>query len=305
MEQFIAAFRQATRMNHSHRKVHEDKNKALLGIDPNRSQEDEPSAIEVEYNAFTGRAEKVGHFISWFSGVAHQAYQARDAREIGMSEEDIAQIKNRLVHVSLELGGKQKSGDPSAAQEVNAMANSIPERLLEAAPSSRVTVYGRKWYDRIDDKRITYEEIAPKSYTLIPMRREEHLQETEVDGQYKFDTDYLILRRRRPFADVYTDHGSDIVIFKEDISLFVLPVLDEDLRQGIMTDIASAILELPRSERNKIKLQDTPAARLAGALFETAKRYPAGRTPETVHVSTHYVQGVGEKFARYRKEFSN
>lgn len=323
----------ATEVNHSRRTAYELANRALLGVtSPSRNPEDW-GPKQREYDQLTGRPKKVGEFVSWFSFEAHQAYLARDEQEKGMTDEQKAKISNRLVDVSLEFGGTRQFTDFEATHNLERMARSLPERILEARRDAWLDLYGHKWYEQVTDQRIGYKDHAPISYTLQlmnPLDQNAGWERIDEDQGKKFDiekaaarlgehpvassempaetglfdTDYLLLRRQKPLADVYVPGESDIVIFDQTIALVVLPMFEESLRKSILASCAEEVLAVLASvdKERKVNLKNTPAAKLIGGMFEAALISPSGETTEVLPISRHIIQGIGNKFGALRKQ---
>jgi hypothetical protein len=295
------ALDRVTQQIHLYRDTHERANRARIGINPPTADSDNgPSQLWIEYDGLTGRAEKVGHFVSWFSRVSHAAY----VRQENLPNRD------KFVHVSLEIGGKRQFGDWDATQRVDDMAKSIPRQLLEVEPVlQHMTVFGESTSQRVDHPKVKYVDDAPKSYLISPHWQSGAAKENDDPDNLRFD--YLKVRRRRPFADVFIEDQSDTVLFKESWGLIPMVMVHPQIRAEITKDIQSAFLQAyekfreerrqdPDAQERPVKIQDTPGARLAGAIFETAIKSGSGETKDIVPVSAHYVQAVGEKYSLHR-----
>ena len=84
-----------------------------------------------------------------------------------------------------------------------------------------------------------------------------------------------------------------------------MSMVESNVREAILDDCRRIFNEARATKDvegvDSVKLDDTSGARLAGSLFETAITSQAGETRDIIPISAHYVQGVGEKFARFRK----
>jgi hypothetical protein len=283
-DDIFSALNDAAATNHDHRTLHDQANKTRLGITTPVSNDPQPNALKHEYDGLTGRSEKIGDFIHWFSSISHEAFVAQESLP----------PERRFRHVSLELGGVSQMGNWEADRGIEKMASSIPARVLESAPYARLTMYGQKWTEHLHDERVTYVDSVPYSYVLMPK---------PTNTPRRFDFDHTLLRQRFPFADIYLEGKSDVVVFGERIGLLVMPMIEKNIRDAIIDD-SWRVAEEKTSSNTKVKLQDTPGARMAGAIFENALRSPEGTTKDIIPVSVHYVQGVGEKFAQLRHKTS-
>jgi hypothetical protein len=298
MHELFPAIEIATRRNERHRDQHDRHNRNLLGIPEAPTDDEAANQRKREYDALTGRDDRVGDFINWFSHISHDAFVAQR----------LLPYDRQFKHVSLELGGVFQLGNWGADSRIENMAKSIPAQVIEAVPDlNRMTVYGQKWMDQIDDKRITYKDVVPNSYTLFP-RYVDKGEAADAESVGKVAFDYTVIRRRSPLVDIYFDNEdeqSDVVVFGDRTELVVMPLIDEDIREAIVEDSQHEFEKRKGDHKGLVKLQDTAAAKMVGKLMEIAKASPYGQTKNMVPVSSHYVQGVGDKFGKLREEFTS
>lgn len=292
----------ATMINYSYRATHESGNRALLGVGSKHEHGDN-LILRQQYDEMTGRPKKIGHFIQWFSRVSHDAFV----------KQEVLPAHERFKHVSLELGGIRQFGDWESTAALDAMARSVPQKVLEANPKAHLILYGRR-SNEYNDARVDYVDEVNKTYRLLPQYK---LPAAE-DKQFKasaFDDedleksapiafDFTVVRRRRPVADIYIPGQSDLVIFKESIGLMVMSMIESEARESIIDDCKRVFNEARLTRDIKgvgaVKMNDTPGARLAGGIFEAAIDSRAGVTKDIIPISAHYVQAVGEKYAALR-----
>lgn len=302
MSELLAALHTATLTNHSKRYIHEQLNLKPLGLNLSAADKDTSSPLQQEYDRLTGRADKIGDFILWFSRASHAAYVAQEGLP----------LNQRFEHISLELGGMRQWGDWDATRKLDNMVTSIPEQVLSVAPDAHMTMYGYNLGQQFHHPSVTYNDEAPKSYTLYPSLKIPHElvidEDTDIEAASALNFDYSIIRRRRPVADIYITGQSDIVIFKESIGVLVMQMVENDIRESIIADCQRVIDEKREQlaedslRELEMKFQDTPAAKMVGKLFEITINNKRRFSRDILPVSAHIVQAVGAKFARFRTE---
>ncbi|MEO6761341.1 MAG: hypothetical protein ABI220_03115 [Candidatus Saccharimonadales bacterium] len=224
------------------------------------------------YERFAGNPEKIAEYVCWFGKLALRHF----------SETPRGKFSNKI---GLELGGKMQGGDWESTSDLDNMVRRLPAQSMTMP--------------QLKGKLLEGEDRLRPSYRFMSMG---------VENSHNPDSfGFGIIRRRRGVADLLVNYGEDygtdliIKIFKESTGLVVMRELDRDSRVGIRQDVlthplANRLFNITtEKEKESVPIawsnpqNGTPAALMAGKVFEDAIRGEKGKSKDIVPVSAHYV----------------